>query len=419
MPQYYKLAYYLRDEFGFMCKDKYIWAYNGKFYEYKSNEQLQNIVTDLTKDQASPNHLSGFVKIAIAKNQTNKELIHPQGFINLENGTLELKSRKLKEHSKKDFFRYCLPIQYDESAKCPRFLKYLEETFQGDQELIRLTFQIYGYCLMGGDPFLHKAFVLLGSGRNGKSVWLHVLKGLLGKANHSAVSIGLLNKPFSVVQMDGKLANIVGELTTGVIDSESFKTAVGGEELTASLKGKDEFGLKIDARMLFASNAMPVFKDTTAGMYEKLCILPFDRYLKPSERDPGIFKAVSKELPGILNLALEGLEYVMTHKRLIEPKASKLKIEEYRDDSDITYRWISENLEITENRADIVLTSMIYDKFRYDTMNETWQPLTKRSFGRRISQYLKTYDSKTPNANFAYSNGKARGFVGVRYSGND
>ena len=157
-----------------------------------------------------PNHLDNFIKLTIAKSfDMEKSIFKADGLINIANGILDVKSQEIKPHSHQYFFKYILPHKYDPSAECPRFTRFLNFIFDNDPQYIDLTAEIYGYCLLGGNQFLHKSFVLYGSGRNGKSTWLEILQALLGYGNISSVSLANLTKPFSVVNLDGKLANIV------------------------------------------------------------------------------------------------------------------------------------------------------------------------------------------------------------------
>ena len=394
-PDYYDLAKYLIKAKGCRSNGNYTWLYDNGKYDLLKKEQLQNYITELTLEKTNMNQINQFLGILIAKSQCkDDELKQIEHKINLANGVLDLKTKEMLPHSKDYFFKYKLPIKYEPMADCPLFKKYLNETFEGDEEMINVTAEIFGYCLYGGEPFLHKSFVLFGEGRNGKSVWLHVLRHLLGHANVSTVSMSLLSKPFSVIQMDGKLANITGELPNGKLDSELFKTACGGEYITAAHKGKDEFGLKVNAKLVFASNKFPMFGDTTTGMWEKLFIMPFSRYLRPEDRDPTIFKRLEGELPGILNFALKGLSAVLKRGRIIEPLAVKKMMAEYRKESDSVYCWMLERLTVTGNYGDVMTAKQLHDQYTNDMFREGRKAYKIRMFGKRLNAIIKEQNLK-------------------------
>ena len=238
-----------------------------------------------------------------------KTIFKTDGFVNLANGILEAKTNELRPHSSNYFFKYILPHRYDPSAECPRFREFLNFIFDNDPQYTDLTAEIFGYCLLGGNQFLHKSFVLYGSGRNGKSTWLEILQSLLGQTNISSVSLANLTKPFSVVNLDGKLANIVDETPNDQINAEAFKTATSGGWLTGAHKGKPEYPVRCNARFLFASNKIPNFSETTVGLKERLYFIKFSKFIEADSRDPYIKEyIVANEMAGVLNFALAGLK---------------------------------------------------------------------------------------------------------------
>ena len=64
-----------------------------------------------------------------------------------------------------------------ETADCPRWLQFLNETF-GDADLIRFIQQWCGYCLTG-DIREHALVFGSGNGGNGKSDWLSTIAGIM------------------------------------------------------------------------------------------------------------------------------------------------------------------------------------------------------------------------------------------------
>lgn len=71
---------------------------------------------------------------------------------------------------------------------------------------------------------LGKAFILTGSGSNGKSTFLNMLKHMLGRRNVSVLELKKLNDRFSTVMLFGKLANIGDDISDEFItDAAIFK----------------------------------------------------------------------------------------------------------------------------------------------------------------------------------------------------
>ena len=143
---------------------------------------------------------------------------NPSDFIVLENGLFSLeaflneKSQLLLEHDPDFLSMANIPTEYNPTAQCPTFLKYLEEV-QPDPDIRKLLQQWVGYNLIYSYKF-HNFMLFVGEGANGKSVFCTVMASLLGDANICAVSLEAFDekRSFQIASTFGKLANIVEEL---------------------------------------------------------------------------------------------------------------------------------------------------------------------------------------------------------------
>ncbi len=82
-----------------------------------------------------------------------------------------------------------------------------------------------------------KAFILQGSGANGKSVLLSVLTALVGKENVSNLPISSLGSHFKVVDLLNKNVNIVseGNFKANLFSSEDGDTFLYSQNVRLSL----------------------------------------------------------------------------------------------------------------------------------------------------------------------------------------
>lgn len=347
VPDYIGLSKFFKYEVNFVSDDSWQYFYKDGFYHNCSDIELDKLIIkqvankpEAEKPSHEITHFKRYIKAECFFD--NKRFFDNSFKVNLSNGVLDVKEKKLYPHSPKYFFKYKAPFEYKENAECPNWLDFLNRVLKSDNELISIIQEMFGYILYGGTPFLHKAFLLYGEGRNGKSTLLDVLKYMIGSTNYCSIPIQNFSKPFSVVMADGKLANIIGETTSGEIESEAFKSAVSGEELIAAQKNYPEYPMPFLAKIVFAANKLPVFKDTTSGAYERLCIIPFDYYLSKDERIPDYAqKYLFPEISGIMNWALEGLDRIIENGKLTESKAIQNTLSEYRTESDSVFDWMS------------------------------------------------------------------------------
>ena len=112
-----------------------------------------------------------------------------------------------------------------------------------DPGMVDFAWEVVGYLLMNGNP-LHRAFLLVGAGRNGKSTFLRLVEHLLGRADCSSVPLQKLGDGhrFASAEMFMKSANVCGDLAaTHLKDTSTFKQVTGGDPVFAERKIRDPF----------------------------------------------------------------------------------------------------------------------------------------------------------------------------------
>jgi len=391
LPNYDTFGCYMRDIHNLKMNDAFSYIYKDNFYQPITNAGFNYLVDKYTLSKVKPTHYRSFFLKAQAKCFTDhKDIVHPTGYINLKNGVLNVKKGVIKPHDPKHFFRYKLDHDFNPDATCHNWIKFLSQTFKGDQELIDICAQLFGYILVGGHPWAHLAFCLYGDGRNGKSTFLEILTAFLGKHNTSSVSLANLDKPFSAVQMDGKLANIVFETPSSGIDSPSFKLAIGGEYLTAAHKGRDEYDLEITSRFVFACNKLPNIKDATVGAYEKFQFIPFKEYIYKKDRDRTLSGALKTEMSGILNWALTGLKQLESNKGIFPDTAAHDEVmDQYRRESDSVYEWYYDQVSLVIGQGQHYPTKKLFLEYEvYATQNRRL-PVSFHSFSKRLKTIIR------------------------------
>lgn len=346
-PQFHELAKYLHFGLNVRISDSEHLIFNGTHYEQIGHNQLLGLIHRLTLDQSRPEHLEKFIKIINAEcDEGNFKFEPTDGLVNMKNGVLNIKTKEILPHSFRYDFRYVLPYPFEYASECPLWEKFLTEVFEGDKELISVVQEIFGYCLIGGEPFLHKAFMLYGTGRNGKSVFLKVLQAILGKTNYSNIPIESLDEKHVKASMIGKLANISPETSRKGIESATFKGISAGDEITDRHLYHGFFTFRLTCRLLFSGNFFPRFGDNSVGLNERLFILPFKRFFKPQEQDRGLFFKLVGELSGIFNWSIAGAERLLARGCLPSVKSVDDMADEYKRESCSVFSFYKEFCEV-------------------------------------------------------------------------
>lgn len=237
--------------------------------------------------------------------------------INVLNGELWIGldgSVKVRPHNPASRLTYCLPIEYDHEAKCPKFDQALLDIFAkstNPQDMARHFMELFGCTIQPVRDIPHFA-LLIGQGANGKTKLLETIQKLLGPDATLNDSVARFTRDnFNLAYLQGKLAFIDDDVSEGtVLDDGLIKKISEGKTVSARRAyGHDKVTFVCRAMPIIAGNSYPKTRDISHGMARRALVVPFERVFKAAEQDMALFPAIwGEELPGVLNLALAGLK---------------------------------------------------------------------------------------------------------------
>lgn len=307
-------------------------------------------------------------------------------FLCLRNGTLDLNSMCLVDHSPEHGLLTQLPFDWDPTAECPRWLRFWEEVFAPDidkAEKISFMQEWTGYCLVP-DVSQEKFVWLTGAGRNGKSKYLSILRRLVGPENVSDAHIERLADKYVRAELQGKLLNISAEMGAEATVEDSFlKSIVSGDAIEAERKFQAPFSFTPFVRMIGATNQLPRLLDLSDGFAERAVIIAFNRRFTEEEQDKELERKLVTELPGILVFALQGLQRLRKQGRFTIPRSSKAAVQQYRNDSDPVRLFAMEKLEVDKTGRGLRASEM-YPDYRLWCHQTGHHPASIITFGKRL-----------------------------------
>jgi putative DNA primase/helicase len=247
----------------------------------------------------------------------------------LLNGILNLKDRSLSPFNPEKIFFNKLPVAYDILASCPQIDKFLSDVLAKEDDA-KLFHEIGGFCLWK-ENFLEKAFIFVGSGRNGKDKSLELIKRILGIDNCISVPLSMLDsKSFIVSEFFNKMGNLAGEIDNkDLTDTKQFKELTGRSMVTAQRKFLKPIKFMCYTKFIFACNNLPMVYDTSKGFWERWEIMQFPYTFQTQQeidnakdktnlklKDTDIIEKITtpSELSGLLNRFLEGLDRIHKEK---------------------------------------------------------------------------------------------------------
>lgn len=320
----------------------------------------------------------------------NRDLDKGSNLLNMVNGTLDLAAGTLRAHSPDDLLTMRMPVAYDPAATCPRFDKFLEETFDSPstRDYVR---RLFGYTL-SVDTREHIFVVHYGIGRNGKSVLINTLANIMGgyalAADIQSLSqAGRANNGSApspdIYTMKGHhfIYAEEGHVSSTLNDGLIKRMAAGGDiSCRALFSGQETF--PFIGKLHIVANHKPKVRDDSLGMWERVHLLPYNNVVPRERRDKFLEEQLIREAPGILNWMLRGYA---------ECKATglgtcvevEIASEEYRKECDVLSDFLFDMVESGVPAAEG--TMAVYKAYQaHSTDNGIMSPITQKEFARRM-----------------------------------
>lgn len=268
--------------------------------------------------------------------------------LNVENGTIDLRTGSRRDHRKGDLITKLAPIEFDESATCRRWTDFLLEAMKGDETLVNYLQRFAGYSFTGVTR--EQALIFhYGDGNNGKSTFITTLHKILGSYATRAAR-GLFFKqrherhPTSIATLYGRRFVSVPEVDEDQEwDEGLIKDNTGDDPLNARHMRQDEWTFIPTHKLWFAANNQPRTRGTDLGIWRRMQIVPWEHTVSKADVDKKLPKKLLDERSGILNWAIAGcLEWQRIG--LAPPEKVLSATAEYRKEQDVLGQFFDERL---------------------------------------------------------------------------
>lgn len=342
-----KIVAKLEDEFNFYTtKDDLkseVWVYDSGIYKPHGESFVKTFVRELIGPAYNTKMTNEVIAKLKADTMVDTNVFFENKHINeipVENGILNIWTKKLSPFAPEKIFFSKLPVKFDPEATCPAIEQFYKDILPNDEDS-NLMFESNGYCLLKDYRFA-KAFMWVGDGRNGKSKALELTKRFLGAENCASIPLsGMRQDNTSLSDLHGKLVNLAGDLNrTSLKETGMFKQLIGQDLIAAKRKYLRDLYFVNYAKMVFAANELPRVYDFSDGFWDKWVLLTFPyKFISQAEydqlgeeekknkkiRDENIISKLTteQELSGLLNKSLEALQRVIKNKEFSYTKSSK------------------------------------------------------------------------------------------------
>ena len=265
----------------------------------------------------------------------------PSGIINLKNGDV-------KAHNPEYYFTKITSVDCAEAADCPRWLAFLDDIFASDKDLIRYIQKAVGYSLTGSTAE-QCAFFLYGTGRNGKSTFIDVIRDVFGDyaANIQPETIMVKSSQSNAINSD--IARLKGaRLVTSVEPNEGvrlneglLKQLTGDDTVTARKLYSEEFEFKPEFKLWMATNHKPIIRGTDTGIWRRIHMIPFNVQIPEDKVDKNLTHKLKAEMTAIFKWCIDGC-LMWQREGLQMPVAVLKSVREYRREMDVISAFIED-----------------------------------------------------------------------------
>lgn len=391
-PQLAKLLMEVDNRYYLVLDDNLtILCWNGSYYETKGEyilgERINYYLDDLYSDHKRKEVISCIKNLNHIKINRKELNDPPEHLIPLINGVYDRKKKKLLPHSPKNYFLYQIPVKYNKKAKSKKILEFFENLVSVDD--LPVLQEFFGDCLQPTYKY-KKALMNVGVTDTGKSQLLSLMGIFLGEENVSHVALyDLCKDRFSAIDLYGKMANICADIdATGIRATKVFLMVTGGDYIRGQKKHQDGFNFRNYAKLVYSCNEIPESENKSDAYYNRWLIIEYDNVIPKEEQIPFYFEKIStkKELSGLLNWALEGLQRLIKNGCYSEHR-TLLEVKEFMESHKKPLPLFAVS-HIKHNPEIEITKGTLYNKYCEFCTFHNFPKKTPNVFSREIKQYL-------------------------------
>ncbi len=369
---------------------------NFKFTQFKVNQKRKSELLEALRDLVS---LNEEVYQAPCWLIDDERLPNPQEIIVCQNGLFDVRNNKLLPPNPAFFTLNSLTINYNPDAPRPiEFLKFLDSVFGNDDESKKLLKWWFGYCLTQ-DTHHQKMLMLVGESRSGKGVITRLLEQLVGPHSYGSMKFHRLAGTFSLSSAIDKTvlvfpdARIGGKIDQSAVVADLL-SITGEDKMFIDRKNLDPISIKLNCRIMTVSNEPLKLHETSGALQNRILLINFPKGREELEQDRKLEKRISKELPGILNWAIDGWNELQKAEHFFQPESGHSQLDVFSAQSSPIKQFIEDLCEKGQNES--VQRKIIFDVWSFWATCMKYKPGNIAAFGKNLMTALPNLKSSRP-----------------------
>ena len=379
------------DRYAYADSTFCIYLYNGKHYERLEPKKfaflIRKAMTQMEMGVVYRHKSSEPIAKSITEDMISTGTMwKPDSrYMVFRNGVLDTEDMTLHEHSAEYLTNIVFPdLDYQPDAECPTFRKVVADAL--DQDTANVLQEMCGYLLFP-DSRHEKIGVLVGEGRNGKSVILNMISYALGEENVTHFGLQQITDASGVfiANMVGKLANICHDSGNLIkVGNEGIlKQYASGEPIMAKVLYHQPTITTNYPHSIIAVNALPVSADVSDGYFRRFLIIDFPHQIPLNKVDRQLFQKMKPERMGVLLWIIEGMKRLLSESDFSESKAVDDIKKQYQRDNNIVATFVDE-FEFRPSRTEMRPLDEVFRLFKTWTKDNNYRDMGKRTFSTRL-----------------------------------
>ena len=314
-----------------------------------------------------------------------------QFLLNINNGTVNLRTGELREHNPNDMISKLAPVTWNGEvssfAKNQQWFGCLTTWMDDDKAAIDYLQRLGGMCLTG--DITSRVFpIFWGTGKNGKNVFLDTLMKILGDyATPAAQTLLRVSRNDEHTTEIAELKDVRLVVASETKKNMKLKTALvkamtGDQQLKGRFMRQDNFTFDITHKTILMTQNLPVIDEITDAIWDRVHKIKWGVRIPDDKQDHKLTNKLQAEWSHILGWFIEGCLKWQEDGYLKPTETIKKDTQEYREEMNPLKDFIEECCII--GRENFVPVREV--KKEFDEFNSEKRQLSTRDFNSFMSE---------------------------------
>lgn len=324
------IAFFNTDENRYSTKDLLLKCYLQEKYKY------ENITTSKIEEVLKQVEIQLQTKPNYRKERNNEYILCGNQLVSVLKDEVIPNTRTIYTDI---YYPYKIMTQEEFDNFNGRAKSFMEEISCYDKNknpyVINIIWECIGCMLAPTKPF-GRIFIWYGSGANGKSLLLKLVKTIMRDLMTHA-NILAINYKFSLESVVNGISNVTDDVgVTTLKETGILKSLIQGSDIEVNRKYKSSIWWKPNSQFIICCNEVPKIADTSPGMIRRLAFIPFELQLTDEQQDINLESKLLNDT--------DNLRYILTGAIFAYRKAIKRNhLTEIQKQKDLMKDFLDEN----------------------------------------------------------------------------